>query len=110
MKQANDQTRLRHMLDASIEACEFISDVTFEEFRQNKLLVNAVVRSLEILGEAAAQISDEFKRCHPEIEWRVLVGMRNRLIHGYFDVDYRVVWQTVHENLPQFIEKVKKAF
>ena len=50
MKQANDQTRLRHILDASIEACEFIGDVTFEEFRQNKLLVNAVVRSLEILG------------------------------------------------------------
>ena len=60
---------------------------------------SAIVRSLEVLGEAAGH--------HPEIEWQVIIGMRNRLIHAYFNIDEAVVWQTVHENLPPFILKLK---
>lgn len=91
MKQSEDFTRIRHMLESSLEACGFPGDMTFEAFRNNRLMGNAVVRSLEVVGEAASQVTQTFKDEHPTIEWRVIVGMRNRLIHAYFDIDYWVV-------------------
>lgn len=107
MKQPDDITRVRHMLESSLEAREFLGDMTFEDFRKNRMLANAIVRSLEVVGEAANQVTQKFRDDHKGIEWHVIIGMRNRLIHAYFDIDYWVVWRTVRENLPPFINQLK---
>ena len=107
MKRPNDVTRLRHMLEAAEEAREFLGGAPFEDFQNNRMMANAIIRSLEVLGEAASQISDAFRGQHPELEWRVMAGMRNRLIHAYFAIDYQLVWQTANNDLPELIAKLK---
>jgi len=69
--------------------------------------VRAVIRSIEVIGEAASKISIEFRKEHPDVPWQKIIGMRNRLIHGYFDIDYNIIWQTVKENLPPLIEQLQ---
>jgi uncharacterized protein with HEPN domain len=107
MKQLNDIIRIRHMLDASVEASEFLGAASLEGLKTNRMLANAIVRSLEVVGEAANQVSQDFKVKHQEIEWQVIVGMRNRLIHAYFDIDFLVVCSTVHNDLPPLIVQLK---
>lgn len=69
---------------------------------------DAVVRALEVVGEAAGHISKEFQDAHPEIPWHKMVGMRNRLIHEYFRVNYAAVWDTVRNDLPDLIKTLEK--
>jgi len=107
MKKPDDKTRLRHMRDAALDAREFLGETTFEELQSDKKLGNSIVRSLEIIGEAAANVSKTTQSKYPEIEWSVIIGMRNRLIHAYFDINYHIVWQTVKENLPPLIEQLQ---
>lgn len=107
MKKSEDKIRLLHILDSAQDAIDFLADASFDEFIQNKQLCNSVVRSLEIIGEAAVHVSEETKKKNSEIEWAVMIGMRNRLIHAYFDINYKIVWQTVKKNLPPFIENLK---
>jgi uncharacterized protein with HEPN domain len=91
---------LRHML---VEA-EFLTAQTETlsrtEFLENEVLRRALVRSLEVIGEAARQVPPEFRVRYPQIEWRVMAGMRDRLIHGYFGVDYDIVWSTATRDAP----------
>ena len=107
MKKPDDKDRLKHMLDAALEAREFLGKATFEELQRDRKLGNAIVRSLEIIGEAAANITKTMQAKYPAIEWTVIIGMRNRLIHAYFDINYHIVWQTVKENLPPLIEQLQ---
>ena len=107
MKKLGDRVRLQHMLDAALDAENFLGKATFEELQRERKLGNAIVRSLEIIGEAAANVTKTTQTKHPEIEWTVIIGMRNRLIHAYFDINYHIVWQTVKENLPPLIEQLK---
>lgn len=99
----NDSIRLRHMLDAAQKAVQFAESESRESLTQNEQLQFALVRAIEIVGEAANQITDDFQAKHPEIAWRDIIGMRNRIIHAYFEVDLDVVWNTVTENLPPLI-------
>ena len=108
MKLDND-TRLRHMLDAAIEAIAFSKELSYQTLPENRMAVLAILRSLEIIGEAAAHITLEFQSSHPEIPWEKITGMRNRLIHAYFDIDYDTVWSTVERDLPALIEQLKKV-
>lgn len=96
----DDEVRLRHMLDAVVEALEFIEGRKREELDENRMLSHALVRLLEIVGEAATGVSDEFHTMHPGLPWKQMIGMRNRLIHGYFDMDLDILWQTVVSDLP----------
>lgn len=107
MKKPDDKDRLKHMLDAALDAREFLGEATFEELQSDKKLGNAIVRSLEIIGEAAANVTKTTQSKYPEIEWPVIIGMRNRLIHAYFDINYHIVWQTVKENLPPLLEQLQ---
>ncbi len=92
---------LRHML---VEADYLIgqsANVGVEEFLANETLRRAFVRSLEIVGEAAKKVPDEFRAQHPAVEWRAMAGMRDRLIHDYFGVDYELVWDVVQNRIPE---------
>ena len=106
MKKPDDKVRMKHMLDAALDARKFLGKATFEELQRDRKLGNAIVRSLEIIGEAAANVTKTTQAKYPEIEWTVIIGMRNRLIHAYFDINYHIVWQTVKENLPPLIEQL----
>jgi uncharacterized protein with HEPN domain len=89
--QEADLIRLKHILDASVEIQSFIKDKTQEEFKQDRKLHLSVVHLLEIIGEAGNQISEEVKEQYVDIPWKRIIGMRNRLIHGYFDIDLAIV-------------------
>ena len=99
-----DQTRLQHMLDAAAEAVSFASGRSRRDLDRDRMLVLSLVKSIEILGEAASKISPDMKLECPEIPWEDLVSMRHRLIHAYFDVNLNVVWSTVERDLPQLVD------
>lgn len=104
----DDAIRIQHIIMEAEEACAFAENMSLADFTKDRRTVKAIVRSVEIIGEAASKISDEIQNTYPEIPWKQIVGMRNRLIHVYFDIDYRMVWQTVKENLPPLIDKLKR--
>jgi uncharacterized protein with HEPN domain len=79
---------------------EFTEGMTFEEFLSDRKTQFAVIRALEVIGEAAKAIPDDFKRSHPRLPWREMARMRDKLIHAYFGVDLRVVWKTIKEDIP----------
>ncbi len=104
----DDTGRLRHMLDAALEAQTFMKDITQESLREDRKTAQAVIRSIEVIGEAAVNVSKEFKEMHPDIPWKKIAGMRNWLIHAYFDVDYNHIWSTVQKDLPVLVPQLKK--
>ncbi|AHL22815.1 HepT-like ribonuclease domain-containing protein [Thermococcus nautili] len=86
---------------------EFTEGMSFEEFRLDKKTQFAVIRALEVIGEASKAIPPEFKELHPEVPWREMARMRDKLIHAYFGVDLRVVWRTIKEDIPRLREIFK---
>ena len=92
-----------HMLNAARQACAYVEGMALDEFVQDKRTQQAVIFNLMILGEAATRLLKEhgdFLAEHPAVPWSSMKGMRNRLAHGYFDIDLTVVWQTVQSSLP----------
>ena len=110
MKQDKVYTDYLQDIRTSIEEAEdFVSGLSFGEFIQDKKTINAVVRSLEVMGEAAKNISEEIREKYPEIPWKLIAGMRDKLIHEYAGVDLETVWDTVKNDfakLKPLLEKV----
>jgi len=104
-----DVVRLRHMLDAANEALEFTAGKNREDLDTDRMLSRAIVRDIEIVGEAATYVSSATRDMLPRIPWPHVVGMRNRLIHGYFDVDLDRVWDTVVDDLPSLMQELRTA-
>jgi uncharacterized protein with HEPN domain len=98
-----DDARLLDMLLAAKEVGRYTEGVTLEEFQRNRMLQHAVLRLVEIVGEAARNISAEFKTAHPEIPWSGIISMRNRLAHEYFRVTSDKVWEVVDKDLPALV-------
>lgn len=103
-----DIVRLQHMVDAANEALSFIADKSKAELETDRALALALVKSIEIVGEAASNVSRELRSRYPEIPWADIVAMRNRLIHTYFDVNLDIVWQTVTVELPPLVTEIQK--
>ena len=106
MNMSDDKNRLEHMLESAREAVIFLGLKKEQELLNDRMAFNAIVHSIEIVGEAAAQISQNYRNEHPEIPWAQIIGMRNRLVHAYFDIDYRFVYSTVRVDFPILINQI----
>ena len=104
--QPEDAVRLQHMLEAAEVAASFMRGRTREDLGSDRMLLFAVVRALEVVGEAASKVSPAARGLLPGVPWRAMVAMRNRLIHGYFDIDAEVVWTTTQVELPPLIDQL----
>ncbi|WP_298817048.1 HepT-like ribonuclease domain-containing protein [Chloroflexus sp.] len=94
----------------AIESIEgFISGMDLETFQADDKTTSAVMRKLEIIGEAAKQIPDEIRQKHSQIPWKEMAGMRDKLIHFYFGVDYHLVWKAITERLPHVKREIEKT-
>ena len=102
-----DDAYLLDMLLAARDAVEFARGLTYAKFECSRLHQNAIVKSVEVIGEAVSRLSLEIKDAHSEIAWREIVGMRNRLVHVYFDIDVGLVWDTVQNDLPVLIAQIE---
>ena len=92
---------LEDILAAVRKIARYTSGMDEEQFRQDDKTVDAVVRNLEIIGEATRHLPEDFLARHPDVPWRQIAGMRNRLVHEYFGVDLDLIWQVIREHLPQ---------
>lgn len=104
---SKDKSYLFDMYTACELILEFTSGLTFEQFQQDVMRQDAVIRRFEILGEASSKLSDEFKEKHPDFQWALIRAMRNRLVHDYGEVDLELVWTTVGDNIPALLEQLK---
>ena len=104
---AHDRIRVRHMLEAAAEARAFIQGRALEDLSVDRMLLLALLKEIEIIGEAASQVSEELRQSSPEIPWARIKGMRNRLIHAYSDVNIGLVWSTVVSDFPELMRSLE---
>ena len=102
---------LRDYINDLIEACEdilsFTKGMSYSDFANDKKTVNAVIRSLEVIGEATKKLPVSFRGNYPDIPWKQMAGMRDKLIHEYFGIDKQMVWQAVEKHIPNILPLVK---
>ena len=104
----DDTVYLRHILDAIRLIEEYTKGMSENEFLANSMAHDAVVRQIEIIGEAARNISDEFRETHSKLPWGKMTGICNKIIHEYFNINYAIVWDTVKDDLPSLRKSVEK--
>lgn len=97
----DDTIRIRHMIEAADAALRFVEGRRVADLDQDQMLLFALVRAIEIIGEAASRVSPEARARFPTVPWPAVVAMRNRLVHAYFDIDRRILWKTATEEIPQ---------
>lgn len=100
MPSPDDSVRMRHMLDAARQAVKFVEDRTRAELDTNSMLALSLVRLLEIIGEAAKNVSEDFRQGSPRIPWKQIAGTRDRLVHGYFDVEANRESKDMPQSIP----------
>ena len=109
MSMRDDRTSMKDMLDHAREAVELLGNAGREDLGRDRVRQLALTRLVEIIGEAANRVSEEAQRNEPEIPWLQIIGMRNRLIHGYDVIDYDLLWDTIANDLPPLIAALQNA-
>jgi len=103
---------LRDYINDLIESCEdilsFTKGMSYSDFAGDKKTVNAVIRSLEVIGEATKKLPISFRDNYPDIPWRQMAGMRDKLIHEYFGIDKQMVWQAIEKHIPDILPLIKE--
>ena len=107
--QREDRVRLQHMLDAARDALSFVEGRSRESLDSDRQLVLAIVKCVEIIGEAASRVSRHSQGELPGLAWPEIVAMRHRLVHAYYDINLDVVWSTVQEDLPPLADALQRA-
>jgi uncharacterized protein with HEPN domain len=108
MKRRDLRDYLQDVLDAVNDIERFVGDMTYEQFIKDRKTLNAVVRSIEVIGEASKKLPEDLKAKNCELPWKEIAGMRDKLIHAYFGMDTETIWQTVKENLPPLKQAIKR--
>lgn len=103
----DDATRLRHMRDAALQALGFAKGRARSDLEQGVMLTHALVRTVEIIGEAASKVSPQRRDAHPDIDWQRIIGMRHVLVHDYDKVDLDKLWNVVAKELPSLVEALR---
>jgi len=101
MKKHENIDYFRDILDSIIEIEKFVKGLDYSNFKTDRKTILAVIRDIEVIGEAAKNISRAIRKNYPEIPWKDIVGMRDKLIHGYFGIDLEILWETLQQDLPQ---------
>lgn len=99
---------LEDILESARRIENYVRGLSFEDFSVNMMAIDAVIRNLEIIGEAVKHLPEDIKKSHPEIEWKRIAGLRDILIHEYFGVDLRIIWDIVTEKVPELKLSVEK--
>lgn len=103
-----DSGRLEHILTAIGNVQSFLDGKTLDDLSRDKILFYAEVKNIEIIGEAANNLTKDLQVQHPEVQWKDVISMRHVLVHDYYSIDARTAWQTAQENLPPLKEQVEK--
>lgn len=106
MMEKNDFIYLRHILHSMRKCVDYLDDVEYHEFLDDEEKQDSVIRKIEVIGEATKMVSQEFRNKFPSIPWRGMAGMRDKLIHGYFNVDMGTVWEVVTKDIPKLMPEI----
>ena len=104
----DDRVRLCHIVDALSAAIRFTEGRSREDLDRDQMLAFAVLHAIQIVGEAAGKISAEFRDQYPQIPWALIMGMRHRLVHAYFDVNHDILWTTATESVPELLAQIDR--
>lgn len=108
MKRRDYRDYLQDILDAVNDIESFVGNMSYEDFKKDKKTLNAVVRSIEIIGEASKNIPGALKAKHKELPWKRMIGMRDKLVHAYFGVDVEILWKAIKEDIPPLRKSIQK--
>lgn len=103
----HNKVYLKHIVDEISFLLESTEDLNYDSFLESEMYTRAFSRSFEIIGEAVKNLSEEFREAHSDIEWKKMAGIRDKIIHNYFNVDYDIIWDAIKNKLPAIKEKIE---
>lgn len=109
-KNRSDKLLIEDMLESALRISRYTKGMSYDDFLENDMVIDAVIRNFEIIGEASNRFDDEFKLNNPAIEWRRIRGFRNRIVHDYFGIDYQIVWDIIMTYLDTLIGELQLVY
>jgi uncharacterized protein with HEPN domain len=109
-EKVRDKGRIEHILESINNIIEFTKDKTFEDFVNDKILRFAIIKNMEIIGEASYMLTNEFKKQHSAVAWRKVIDMRHVLVHGYYQIKFEIVWKIIQRDLVPLKEQIQLLY